>query len=165
MMDKPIFTLDKGTTCTAWNYRGQRRLAAGSTDGTLAIYDSMDPASSKKFNCTARFKVAAYSDGQVKIFELLDSLVLEKCSNSPILNSSKGWEFDQDHQRWLPVAELASPDDKNDHVFAVAWAPNIGSCCHSQGIAIWHLGSNPDSSGRLFTEKIAVLSGHDGEVW
>lgn len=36
------------------------------------------------------------------------------------------WEFDQDHQRWLPVAELALPGDKGDHVYSVAWAPNIG---------------------------------------
>lgn len=34
----------------------------------------------------------------------------------------------------------------------------------NKGIAIWHLGTNPDSNGRLFTEKVAVLSGHDGEV-
>ncbi|CAI9772081.1 unnamed protein product [Fraxinus pennsylvanica] len=283
-MDKLILTLDKGTTCTAWNYSGHR-LAAGSTDGTVAIYDSTDPVSST-FNCTSRFKVqessilkvvwippeygdavaciatdgtlslweevaqdtealhwklckcferntsqvldiqfgdsrtslklvAAYSDGQVKIFELLDPLELEKwqvqaefqniidlvskfgnascssasiswnpqrgelqqssfilgfSSNSPLLNSSKVWEFDQDHQRWLPVAELASPEDKSDQVFAVAWAPNIGrpyeliAVATNKGIAIWHLGSNPDSNGRLSTEKVAVLSGHDGEV-
>ncbi|KAI3721176.1 hypothetical protein L2E82_32182 [Cichorium intybus] len=38
----------------------------------------------------------------------------------------KVWEFDQDHQRWLPVAELADNDNKGDQVFSVAWAPNIG---------------------------------------
>lgn len=36
------------------------------------------------------------------------------------------WEFDQGHQRWLPVAELVLPEEKGDQVFAVAWAPNIG---------------------------------------
>jgi hypothetical protein len=36
------------------------------------------------------------------------------------------WEFDQAHQRWLPVAELTLPEDKGDQVYAVAWAPNIG---------------------------------------
>ncbi|KAF7147334.1 hypothetical protein RHSIM_Rhsim03G0018500 [Rhododendron simsii] len=36
------------------------------------------------------------------------------------------WEFDQDHQRWLPVAELALPGEKGDPIYAVAWAPNIG---------------------------------------
>jgi len=36
------------------------------------------------------------------------------------------WEFDQAHQRWLPVAELSLPEDKGDQVYAVAWAPNIG---------------------------------------
>lgn len=36
------------------------------------------------------------------------------------------WEFDQDHQRWLPVAELAESGDKGDQVYIVAWAPNIG---------------------------------------
>lgn len=54
-MEKAIVTLDKGTICSAWNYSGQR-LAAGSVDGTSAIYDSSDPASSN-FTCTSRFKV------------------------------------------------------------------------------------------------------------
>ncbi|KAF9602089.1 hypothetical protein IFM89_024856 [Coptis chinensis] len=36
------------------------------------------------------------------------------------------WEFDEAHQRWLPVAELALPGDKGDQVYVVAWAPNIG---------------------------------------
>ncbi|KAI8564563.1 hypothetical protein RHMOL_Rhmol03G0190600 [Rhododendron molle] len=35
-------------------------------------------------------------------------------------------EFDQDHQTWLPVAELALPEEKGDPIYAVAWAPNIG---------------------------------------
>ena len=36
------------------------------------------------------------------------------------------WEFDQAHNRWVPVAELALPADKGDQVYSVAWAPNIG---------------------------------------
>ncbi|KAG4941368.1 hypothetical protein JHK87_045239 [Glycine soja] len=31
------------------------------------------------------------------------------------------------HQRWLPVVELALPEDKGDMLYVVAWAPNIGS--------------------------------------
>ncbi|KAL3499245.1 hypothetical protein ACH5RR_038338 [Cinchona calisaya] len=284
-MEKAIVTLDKDSTCTAWNYNGQR-LAAGSLNGTLAIYDSKDPASSS-FTCTSRFKVhetgilkivwvppefgdavacicsdgslsfweevvedadipqwklckcfdrnsspvldihfgvfaaclklvAAYSDGHVKVFEILDpldltnwqlqaefnnaiestskfggpsclsatiswnpqrgefqqsSFVLGFNSDTPQLNSSKVWEFDQDHQRWLPVAELALPEDKGDQVFAVAWAPNIGrpyeviAVATCKGISIWHVGSNPDPNGRLSVERVALLSGHNGEVW
>uniref|UniRef100_A0A2N9FK89 Uncharacterized protein n=1 Tax=Fagus sylvatica TaxID=28930 RepID=A0A2N9FK89_FAGSY len=87
------------------------------------------------------------------------------------LNSSKVWEFDQAHQRWLPVAELALPGDKGDQVYAVAWAPNIGrsyeviAVATHKGIAIWHLGLDPDLDGRLSVEKVALLSGHEGEVW
>lgn len=40
--------------------------------------------------------------------------------------SQQVWEFDQAHQRWLPVAELALPGNKGDQVYSVAWAPNIG---------------------------------------
>lgn len=54
-MEKSIITLDKGTTCTAWNYSGQR-LATGSIDGTLTIFDALEPASSS-FTCSSRFKV------------------------------------------------------------------------------------------------------------
>ncbi|KAL0324214.1 UNVERIFIED_CONTAM: protein SEH1 [Sesamum calycinum] len=160
--------------------------------------------------------VAAYSDGQIKIYELLDTLELEKwqlqaefqnvidlvsnfgnascesasiswnpqrsevqqssfclgfSSNVPALNSPKVWEFDLDHQRWLPVAELSLPEDKTDQVSAVAWAPNIGrpyeliAVATLKGISIWHLGSNPDADGRLSAQKLATLSGHDSEVW
>ncbi|KAL6522336.1 hypothetical protein OROHE_016889 [Orobanche hederae] len=55
-MDKPILLLDNGTRCTSWNYSGER-LIAGLVDGSIAIYDSTDPASSN-FTCTSRFKVA-----------------------------------------------------------------------------------------------------------
>ncbi|XP_077251196.1 transducin/WD40 repeat-like superfamily protein isoform X2 [Tasmannia lanceolata] len=284
-MEKPLLTLDKGTVCSSWNYCGQR-LVTGSTDGTLAVYDSPESASSS-FSCTSTWRahqgsiakvvwvppeygdavacicvdgtlslweeteedtqpliwklcklfesnstqaldiqfgvsltslklVAAYSDGHVKVYELLDPLQLKKWQlqaefqnvidsvsrfgkpsclsasiawnprrgenqqlsfvlgfNSDVLhfNSSKVWEFDEAHQRWLPVAELALPGDKGDRVFAVAWAPNIGrpyevlAIATCKGIAIWHLGLNPDTNGRLSTEKVALLSGHDGEVW
>ncbi|CAK9163049.1 unnamed protein product [Ilex paraguariensis] len=283
-MDKAVVTLDKGTTCSAWNYCGQR-LATGSIDGTLTIFDSADPASSS-FTCSSRtgvneasivkvlwvppeygdavacifadgtfslwqevvedteplrwklckhfehskqvldiqFEVSqtslklvsAYSDGHVKIYELLDPLELKNwqlqaeflnvidmisktgkasCvsasiswnpqrgesqessfvlgfnSDIPQLNSSKVWEFDQDHQRWLPVAELALPGDRGDQVYAAAWAPNIGrpyeviAIATHRGIAIWHMELKPDPGGRLSVEKVASLSGHDGEVW
>ncbi|KAI3468635.1 hypothetical protein Pfo_025298 [Paulownia fortunei] len=160
--------------------------------------------------------VAAYSDGQIKIYELLDTLELEKwqlqaefqnvidlvskfgnasclsasiswnpqrseaqqssfvlgfSSNTPPLNSPKVWEFDLDHQRWLPVAELSLPEDKSDQVYSVAWAPNIGrpyeliAVATQKGISVWHLGSNPDPDGRLSVRKVALLSSHDSEVW
>ncbi|KAK9268602.1 hypothetical protein L1049_000357 [Liquidambar formosana] len=284
-MEKSLVTLDKGTTCSSWNYCGQR-LATGSIDGTLAIFDAFEPASSS-FTCTSRSKVheasigkvvwvppeygdvvacifadgslslweevvedgqslqwklcklfksnstrvldiqfgvslkslkmvAAYSDGYVKVYELLDPLELKNwqlqaefqnvidslsmfgkaaClsasiswnlqrsesqqssfvlgfnSDIPQLNSSKVWEFDPAHQRWLPVAELALPGDKGDQVYAVAWAPNIGrpyeviAVATHKGIAIWHIGLNPDLDGRLSVEKVALLLGHEGEVW
>ncbi|TKW15443.1 hypothetical protein SEVIR_5G236800v4 [Setaria viridis] len=160
--------------------------------------------------------VTPYSDGQVKIYELLDSLELDKwqlqaefqnvtdpvsrfgkpsCTSASIawnprrggsqqasfaigfdsdsshFNSCKIWEFEEAHQRWLPLVELGSPEDKGDRVCAVAWAPNIGrsyeiiAVATCKGIAIWHIGSNTDSEGRPSTENVALLSGHDGEVW
>ncbi|KAL6174825.1 hypothetical protein ACLB2K_051470 [Fragaria x ananassa] len=285
-MEKSLVTLEKGTTCSSWNYSGQR-LATGSLDGTLTIFDSPNPSSSS-FSSSSKLKVhhasgivkvvwvppqfghavacvcadgtlslweetvedaqpvqwklcksfksdsaqmldvefgssssslkmvTAYSDGSVKIYELLDPLELKNwqlqaeiqnvidsvstlgkavCLQASIswnprggesqetsfvlgfnsdtqqLNSSKVWEFDQAHQRWLPVAELASPDEKGVQVYAVAWAPNIGrpyeviAVATHKGISIWHLGLNPDSDGRLSTEKVAQLTGHKGEVW
>lgn len=81
------------------------------------------------------------------------------------------WEFDQSHQRWLPVAELASPGNKGDRVYSLSWAPNIGrpyeliSVATGNEIALWHVGLNPDADGRLSVEQVALLSGHGGEVW
>lgn len=279
-------TLDKGTVCSSWNYCGQR-LATGSVDGTLAIFDSLDSTSSSSFTCSSRFKVhetgilkivwlppeygdavacictdgslslweevgedtqsikwiackhfessepkvldiqfgvsltslkmvAAYSNGLVKVYELLDPLDLKKwqlqaefqnvidsvptlgkpsCASAsiswnpqrgetnqssfvlgfnselPQFNSSKVWEFDEAHQRWLPVAELALPEDRGDQVYVVAWALNIGrpyeilAVATCKGIAIWHIGLFPDTDGKLSVEKVALLSGHEGEIW
>ncbi|KAL0312483.1 UNVERIFIED_CONTAM: protein SEH1 [Sesamum radiatum] len=148
--------------------------------------------------------VAAYTDGQIKIYELLDTLELEKwqlqaefqnvidlvsnfgnascvsasiswnpkrsevqqssfvlgfSSNVPALNSPKVWEFDLDHQRWLPVAELSLPEDKTDQAYELI------AVATQKGISIWHLGSNPDADGRLSAQKLATLAGHDSEVW
>ncbi|KAF7827744.1 protein SEH1 [Senna tora] len=285
-MAKPLLTLDSGTTCSSWNYCGVR-LAAGSADGTLSIFDFRDPASSSSLRSTFKSRiregnivkivwlppengdavacifadgilslweefaedshplqwkmcksfggssskvldvqfgisstslkmVVAYSDGHVRVYELLNPLELNNwqlqaefqnvidsvstfgkaaCfsasiswnpqkggsqdssfiigynSNTSELNSSKVWEFDQAHQRWLPVAELALPEDKGDQVYGVAWAPNIGrpyetiAVATHKGLAIWHLGLNPEHDGRLPVERIALLSGHEGEVW
>ncbi|KAL5079412.1 hypothetical protein RYX36_007833 [Vicia faba] len=286
-MAKELLSLDNGTTCSSWNYSGIR-LATGSTDGSLSVFDFRDPASSSN-NLRFTFKtkvhegniakivwvppeygdavacvsvdgsvslleeivedsqplqwkirktfgsnesqvldvqfgisftrlkmVAAYSDGHVRVFELLDPLELtnwqlqaefqnvvdsvssfgkalclsasislnpQKCgseefsfllsfnSDTPELNSSKVWEFDQAHRRWLPVAELALPEDKGDRVYAVAWAPNIGrlyeviAVATQKGLAIWHLGLNPNHNGRLPVDKVALLSGHESMVW
>ncbi|WJX67087.1 epoxide hydrolase, soluble (sEH) [Trifolium repens] len=286
-MAKELLSLDNGTTCSSWNY-SDTRLATGSVDGTLSIFDLRDPTSSssslrssfktkvhegnivkivwlppeygdavacisadgivslleeivedsqplqwklcKTFGSSAskvldvQFgislshlkMVAAYSDGHVRVFELLDPLELSNWqlqaefqnviesvssfgkalslsasislnpqkggsqessflvgfnSNTPELNSSKVWEFDQAHQRWLPVAELALSEDKGDQVYAVAWAPNIGrpyeiiAVATHKGLSIWHLGLNPDHNGRLSVDRVALLSGHEGAVW
>ncbi|CAN0908781.1 Protein SEH1 [Linum grandiflorum] len=275
-MEKSLATLDKGTTCSSWNYSGDR-LATGSIDGTLSIFDSENPASSS-FNCTSKVRVGEGSvvkvvwippvfgdavacidgngsmylweevaeDGkavewkhctsfQTKSVKVLDvqfgvfrtslkmviprfsplfrldcrmyqaefqnvtdsvaklakvsclsasiswnpqsgdnqelSFVLGFNSDTPLLNSSKVWEFDLDHQRWVPVAELALPEDINNQVFCVAWAANIGrpyeiiAVASNKGIAIWNLGTNPDMDGRLSVERVALLSGFEGEVW
>ncbi|KAL7233514.1 hypothetical protein ACSBR1_017185 [Camellia fascicularis] len=58
-MEKSVVTFDKGTTCSSWNYCGER-LATGSIDGTLAILDSVDPASSS-FTCTSTSRVREVS--------------------------------------------------------------------------------------------------------
>ncbi|RWW16641.1 hypothetical protein BHE74_00021846 [Ensete ventricosum] len=34
-----------------------------------------------------------------------------------------------------------------------------------KGIAMWHVVLDPESNGRLTTEKVALLPGHDGEVY
>ncbi|KAI8016378.1 Protein SEH1 [Camellia lanceoleosa] len=59
-----VVTFDKGTTCSSWNYCGER-LATGSINGALAIFDSVDPASSS-FTCTSTSRVHEVSI--VKVF-------------------------------------------------------------------------------------------------
>ncbi|EXC02929.1 Nucleoporin seh1 [Morus notabilis] len=282
-MEKSLVDLENGTTCSSWNYSGQR-LAAGSADGFLSIFDARDSASSSftrssksrvhdtgivkvvwippeygdavacvcadgtlslweevvedaqplQWKLCKSFKsnssqvldvqfgvslsglkmVAAYSDGHIRVYELLDPLELKnwqlQIRNNLIpprhaflplsllydfrfvlmatciklletTNASlclffmrcpfEVWEFDQAHQRWLPVAELALPGNKGDQVYSVAWAPNIGrpyeviAVATHKAIALWHLGLIPDTDGRLSVEQVALLSGHAGEMW
>ncbi|KAG4171831.1 Nucleoporin seh1-A [Gossypium arboreum] len=211
-------------------------VACISEDGTLSIWEELvegtnplewKPCRSFKTSSkvldvqfsvsqTSLKMVAAYSDGFVKVFELLDPLELKNwqlqaefqnvidsvsivgkascltaCiswnpqngegqessfilgfnSDTPQLNSPKVWEFDPAHQRWLPVAELALPGDKGDQIYSVAWAPNIGrpyeviATASQKGISVWRVGSTTDMDGRLSMEKVALLSGHNSEVW
>lgn len=64
-----------------------------------------------------------------KCLRIRPMLMVSSCRPNLLYNwllNLQVWEFDQDHQRWLPVAELALPGDKGDQVYSVAWAPNIG---------------------------------------
>ncbi|KAI3522391.1 hypothetical protein L1887_00129 [Cichorium endivia] len=111
-----------------------------------------------KITQNVNFKVT-YSNGLVKVYEILDPMELNNWQ-------LQVWEFDQDHQRWLPVAELAENDDKGDQVFSVAWAPNIGRPFELQlqrVFSIWQMASNPDLDGRLFVEKVVTFPCHDNE--
>ncbi|KAM1376761.1 hypothetical protein PS1_038743 [Malus domestica] len=87
--------------------------------------------------------VIAYSDARVKFYELLNPLELKNWQLQAEFRSF----IDSAHQRWLPVADLASPSDNGDQVYAIAWAPTL------------------EGHMRLSLEKIALLSGHKGEVW
>ncbi|KAE9459606.1 hypothetical protein C3L33_08492, partial [Rhododendron williamsianum] len=159
---------------------------AAYSDGHLKVYELLDPLELKNWQLQAEFQNVIDSVSKFGKAACLSasvswspergesqqlSFVLGFNSNIMQLNSAKVWEFDQDHQRWLPVAELALPEEKGDPVYAVAWAPNIGrpyeviAIATHKGIAIWHLGLNPDLDGRLSVEKVASLSGHEGGVW
>lgn len=162
------------------------KMVAAYSDGHVRIYELLDPLELKNWQLQAEFQnvidslatfarasclSASISWNLVKGVHQEASFVLGFNSKTPQLNSSKVWEFDQAHNRWLPVAELASPEDKGDPVYAVAWAPNIGrpyeviAVSTQKGILIWHVGLNPDLDGRLSVEKVASLDDHGGEVW
>lgn len=55
-MEKSVATLDRGATCSSWNYCGQR-LASGTVDGDVAVFDTRDPAASSSLTCISKFKV------------------------------------------------------------------------------------------------------------
>ncbi|KAF6149627.1 hypothetical protein GIB67_011236 [Kingdonia uniflora] len=128
-------------------------------DGTVSIWEEVvEDGQSLKWNLCNRF-------------ESNSSQVLDLQFGLSSTSLKMVWEFDEAHQRWRPVTELALPGDTGDQVYSVAWAQNIGrpyevvAVGSSKGIAIWHLGLNPDTDGRLSVEKVALLSGHEGEVY
>ncbi|KAJ0986204.1 hypothetical protein J5N97_004560 [Dioscorea zingiberensis] len=162
------------------------RMVAAYSDGHVKVYESMDPLELNKWQLQAEFQnvidsvsrfgkpscvSASIAWSPCRGENQQSSFVLGYNSDLSQFNSPKIWEFEEAHQRWVPVAELALPGDKGDRVHAVAWALNIGrpyevvAVATCKGIAIWHVGLNPESDGRLSTEKVALLAGHDGEVW
>ncbi|GAB2296621.1 epoxide hydrolase, soluble (sEH) [Dionaea muscipula] len=162
------------------------KLVAAYSDGYVRVYELQDPLELANWQLQAEFQnvidsvskfgKASCSSASVswipqRTNNQLLSFVLGYNSNIAQLNSSKVWEFDQAHQRWLPVAELASPGDNGDQVYAVAWAPNIGrpyeivAVASQKGIALWHVALHPEVDGRLPVEKVTLLSCHEEEVW
>ncbi|KAG8056162.1 hypothetical protein GUJ93_ZPchr0001g29574 [Zizania palustris] len=152
MAERQVEQLGAGAACVGWNHCG-RRLAANAVDSFVSVYDSQPSPS-------FMWQVTAHSDGQVKVYDLLDSLELDKwqlqCnsrqssrtlqipfhglgrSQHVFLHQLHGvqeeiWEFEEAHQRWLPLVELGSSQDKGDIVHSVAWAPNIGRYCNWNG--------------------------------
>ncbi|XP_010553556.1 PREDICTED: protein SEH1 [Tarenaya hassleriana] len=165
--------------------RKSLKMVAAYSDGYIRIFELLDPLELKNWQLQAEFQnvidsvsslgkasglSASVSWNALKGENQEPSFVLGFNSDSPHVNSSKVWEFDETHNRWLAVAELALPEDRGDRVFAVAWAPNIGrsyevvAVATSKGIGIWHVGLTPDMDGRLSVKKAASLSGHEGEV-
>ncbi|CAA7041882.1 unnamed protein product [Microthlaspi erraticum] len=166
--------------------RKSLKMIVAYSDGYLRVFELLNPLELKNWQLQAEFQnvidslstlgkpsslSASVSWNPVRSEEQEPSFVLAFNSDSPYLNSSKIWEFDEAHNRWLAVAELASPEDKGDPVYAVSWAPNIGrpyevvAVATHQGIGIWHVGLAPDLEGRLPVKKVSSLSGHQGEVW
>ncbi|KAL5718949.1 epoxide hydrolase [Ranunculus cassubicifolius] len=162
------------------------KMVAAYSNGLVKVYELTDPLDLKKWQLQAEFQnvidsvptlgkpscvSASISWNPQRGESNQSSFTLGFNSELSQFNSSKVWEFDEAHQRWLPVAELALPGDKGDPVHAVAWAPNIGrpyeilAVGTGKGIAIWHIGIIPDNDGKLLVEKVALLSGHEGEVW
>lgn len=167
--------------------RKSLKMVAAYSDGFLRVFELLNPLELKNWQLQAEFQNVIDSlsalgkpstlsasvswNPTMRSGEQEPSFVLAFNSDSPHLNSSKIWEFDEAHNRWLAVAELASPEDKGDPVYAVSWAPNIGrpyevvSVATHKGIGIWQVGLAPDLDGRLPVKKAASLSGHQGEVW
>jgi WD40 repeat protein len=78
-MAKELLSLDNGTTCSSWNY-SDTRLATGSVDGTLSIFDLRDPtSSSSSLRSTFKTKVNLifnYFFLLIKLSLLMNALIL-----------------------------------------------------------------------------------------
>jgi WD40 repeat protein len=78
-MAKELLSLDNGTICSSWNY-SDTRLATGSVDGTLSIFDLRDSTSSSsslrstfKTKVNLMFNFYFFVD---KIILLMNALIL-----------------------------------------------------------------------------------------
>jgi WD40 repeat protein len=80
-MAKELLSLDNGTTCSSWNY-SDTRLATGSVDGTLSIFDLRDPtSSSSSLRSTFKTKVNL----MFNFYFFVDKIILLIVMNALIL--------------------------------------------------------------------------------
>lgn len=178
--------MDQVLDCQFGNSLSTLKLTIAYSNGIVKVFEILDPMELKNWQLQAEFQNVTDSVMKSAKASCLSasiswspqrsetrpaSFVLGFNSDTPQLNSPKVWEFDEDHQRWLPVAELAEPGDTADQVYALAWAPNIGrpyeliAVASYKGISIWQMASHPDPDGRLSVEKVATFPCHDNEVW
>eukprot|EP01018_Ginkgo_biloba_P004574 Gb_23268 [translate_table: standard] len=162
------------------------KLVAAYADGHVKVYESLDSLELKRWQLQAEFQNL---NNAVERFGncscLTASIAWKPCgsaiqqptfilgcnSNLPQFNVAKIWEFTEVHQRWHPIAELVTPGEDGEQVHAISWAPNIGrpyeliAVANNKGVSIWQVELHSNTSGRPLLNKVALLLGHDGEVW
>ncbi|KAD4178406.1 hypothetical protein E3N88_26997 [Mikania micrantha] len=142
----------------------------GLIDGTIAIFDASDPTSFTIAYKNDYDQQLAASDSATNLERLHVHLHLFLGTYKEAKSVLQVWEFDQEHQRWLPVAELADPDDKGDRVYAHVWALNfrrpyvLVAVKTSNGIPIWQIAFKPNRNGSLSIEKVMPHC-HDNEIF
>lgn len=162
------------------------KLVVAYADGHVKIYESLDTLELKRWQLQAEFQnVSNVVERFGKCSCLTASIawkpqasaiqqpafILGFNSNLPQFNAAKIWEFMDVHQRWHPIAELVAPGEDADQVYAISWAPNIGrpyeliAIASSKGVSIWHIELDSSTNEKPLLNRVALLSGHHGEVW
>ncbi|KAM2554562.1 hypothetical protein TB2_018670 [Malus domestica] len=103
------------------------KMVTAYSDARVKLYELMNPLELKNWQLQAEFQSVIDSVSTVGHAICIIYLGIHKGKKSqesifvlgfnlktPQLNSTEVWEFDQAHQRWLPVVELASPGDNSD---------------------------------------------------
>lgn len=162
------------------------KLVAAYADGHAKVYESLDSLELRRWRLQAEFQNVSNAVERFGKCSCLTASIAWKPytnaiqqptfilgfnSNLPHFNVAKIWQYLEVHQRWQPIAEFAAPGEDGEQVHAISWAPNIGrpyeliAIAGSRGVSIWHIELVSENNERPLLNRVATLSGHDGEVW
>jgi len=146
------------------------RLATGSSDGFVRIYEAADVTNLAHWSIMEEFE--SQKGGVACISWNLSPLdtrpMIAVGSSDP---GVKIWEYNETYRKWVHVETLLGNKPHTGAIRDVSWAPNMGRTYHliataskDQSIKIWKLQIQPEKQ-KVEAKDVASFNDHGAEVW
>jgi len=145
------------------------RLATGSADGFVRIYEAPDVTNLSHWS-SMEFES---QKGGVNCLSWNPS-PLDSRSLIAVGSGDPGvkiWEYNEQYRKWVHVETLVGSKPHTGAIHDVSWAPNMGRTHHliataskDQTIKIWKLQIQQDK-GKVEAKDVATFTDHQAEIW